>query len=381
MKTVYINEVASFLPNDAVANDDMDRLLGNETAAKKRIRHIILSRNGIQSRHYAIDPATGAFNYTNAALTAEAVRRLPQAAGQPLECLCCGTSSPDQSLPGHALMVQGELKMGPCETASFSGICGSGMSALKYAFLNVASSQSATAVATGSELSSIMFRFADQWSEEANPDELERQPGSQFHSQFLRWMLSDGAGAVWMSGAPNKNGLSLRVDWVDQVSYAHELEPCMYMDAAKDDAGQLTGWRRMVCDDKSDPRGPACLRLQQDVKLLNRFIVEYAVDRALRTMAARRELDVSRIDWFLPHYSSEYFRKPLFERLKQAGYEIPENKWFTNLSEKGNTGAASMYIMLEELFHSGRLKPGQKLLCFVPESGRFAFFYMMLTVV
>jgi 3-oxoacyl-[acyl-carrier-protein] synthase-3 len=36
---------------------------------------------------------------------------------------------------------------------------------------------------------------------------------------------------------------------------------------------------------------------------------------------------------------------------------------------------------LEEIFKSGRLKKGDKILCFIPESGRFSVGYMMLTVV
>ncbi|MBL7204012.1 MAG: hypothetical protein ISS63_06725 [Desulfobacteraceae bacterium] len=52
-----------------------------------------------------------------------------------------------------------------------------------------------------------------------------------------------------------------------------------------------------------------------------------------------------------------------------------------NLEEMGNTGAASIYIMLEELFHSGRLKKGERLFLIVPESGRFSICYAMLTVI
>jgi 3-oxoacyl-[acyl-carrier-protein] synthase-3 len=36
---------------------------------------------------------------------------------------------------------------------------------------------------------------------------------------------------------------------------------------------------------------------------------------------------------------------------------------------------------MEELFQSGQLKSGQKLLCFIPESGRFSVAYVLLTVV
>jgi hypothetical protein len=42
---------------------------------------------------------------------------------------------------------------------------------------------------------------------------------------------------------------------------------------------------------------------------------------------------------------------------------------------------ASIMAPLEELFNSGRLRPGEKLLCFIPESGRFSTAFMQLTVV
>ena len=59
---------------------------------------------------------------------------------------------------------------------------------------------------------------------------------------------------------------------------------------------------------------------------------------------------------------------------------MPKEKWFTNLSDVGNIGAGSIYIMLEELFNSGELKKGQKLLLMVPESARFSYAWVLLTV-
>ena len=43
--------------------------------------------------------------------------------------------------------------------------------------------------------------------------------------------------------------------------------------------------------------------------------------------------------------------------MEKGGAAISEEKWFSNLTSKGNTGAASIYIMLEELMYSGNLKP------------------------
>ena len=64
----------------------------------------------------------------------------------------------------------------------------------------------------------------------------------------------------------------------------------------------------------------------------------------------------------------------------KGGGEIADEKWFSNLTSKGNTGTASIFIMLDELMYSGKLKVGDKILCMVPESGRFITSFMQLTV-
>ena len=76
-----------------------------------------------------------------------------------------------------------------------------------------------------------------------------------------------------------------------------------------------------------------------------------------------------------------YFAKPIAQQLTDIGFEIEPAKWFTNLTTRGNTGSASPYIMLDELFHSGRILKGQKLLMFIPESGRFSSGFVYLEAV
>ncbi len=62
------------------------------------------------------------------------------------------------------------------------------------------------------------------------------------------------------------------------------------------------------------------------------------------------------------------------------GSHVPYEKWFVNLTSLGNVGAASAYLMVHELFKSGKLKKGERLLLLVPESSRFSYMYAMLTV-
>ena len=101
----------------------------------------------------------------------------------------------------------------------------------------------------------------------------------------------------------------------------------------------------------------------------------------LKAIVTERQLDVSTITYFLPHLSSQYFGPRIARELKSLELDIPLSKWFTNLAWVGNVGAASAYLMLEELFNSGKLKKGDTLLVMVPESARFNYGYILLTVV
>lgn len=380
--SVFITDIAIFLPNAPVRNEQMEEILGIVNQVPSRTRRIILRNNKIEQRYYALDPATGATTHTNAQLTAEAIRGLrpyPGFSPEQIECLSCGTSSPDQLMPGHASMVHGELGGAPLEAVSTIGVCLSGISALKYAWMSVASNQSQNAVATGSELASTFMRAAQM---KRIPTEklaaVEKNLSLTFEEDFLRWMLSDGAGAAFLQNQPATDGRSLRIDWIDIHSFANELEACMYAGANKLDDASLKGWREY---DNSAAIAEGVFNIKQDVKLLNAEIINTSAQRTIPRVVARRGLKANEVDWFLPHYSSDYFRQPLMDGLRAAGMDIPEERWFTNLTTKGNTGAASFYIMLEELFKSGQLKQGDRILAYIPESGRFSISYLHLTVV
>ncbi len=379
--SVYVTDMAEFLPGEPVGNDDMERVLGQVGPRPSRARRAVLRHNGIVSRHYAIDPETRTFTHSNASLTAEAVRGLADEhlALDDIDCLAAGTTIADQVAPNHGLMVQGELGLPAREVVATSGICLSGISAFKYAWMAVAMGQHERAVATGSELASPILR-AEHYSAELQQrsEAIEARPELAFEKDFLRWMLSDGAGAALIEAEPRADRLNLRIDWVDIVSFAGEMETCMYAGAVKADDGSLRGWPFMGDDERAHS---SAMAIKQDVKLLNEHVMDYTVYHAMCRIREKRGLERDDFDWFVPHFSSYYFRDPVYDRMRAAGMEMPWQRWFTNLATKGNTGAASIYIMLAELLHSGRLSPGQRLLCYVPESGRFSTAFMALTVV
>lgn len=380
MSAVYINAIAAFLPNAPVANQHMEAVLGQVGPQPSRARRTVLRSNGINNRYYAIDPVTGDTTHSNAQLTAEAIRKLSadNYAMAQIDCLVCGTTQADQVMPNHAVMVHGELGTPPCEVVATAGICIAGMTAMKYAYLGVAAGEFNHAVATGSETASAVMRgrlFQPELT--AQLEQLNKRPEIAFDKDFLRWMLSDGAGAVLLQPQPNANALSLQINWIFERSYANELDACMFSGAVKQADGRLKSWKECEPDEWLTD---SVFSVKQDVKQLNEHVVHYTLERPLAELIDKKQLKPEQIDYFLPHYSSNFFRDKVAAGLDAVGFGIPYERWFSNLTSKGNTGSASIYIMLDELFHSGRLKRGEKILCYVPESGRFSSSFMLLTV-
>lgn len=374
---VFINKIEKFLPNEPVSNDEMEQILGKINHTPSKSRRIILRNNGIRTRYYALDNQQRV-THNNAELTALAIQSLTGSdfSLNDIEVLSCGTSTPDLLLPSHAAMVHGLLKNRSVELNSASGVCCSGMNALKYGYLSVKSGNSKNAVCTGSERVSTWMMSDKFEAEIANLESLEQQPILSFKKDFLRWMLSDGAGAVLLENEA-KGTLSLEIMWMENYSYAHELETCMYAGGEKQQDGSVKAWSEYSVDEW---RNESVFSLKQDVKILDEFILKKGVE-SMRDAMEKHAITPDSITYFLPHISSVYFKDKLYAEFKEAGLEIAGTKWFLNLPEVGNVGAASIYLMLEELYHGGKLKKGDTVMLSVPESGRFSYAYAFLKVV
>jgi 3-oxoacyl-[acyl-carrier-protein] synthase-3 len=379
LNEVYITKTATYFPNNPISNDEMEDYLGYINGKPSKSRRIVLRNNGITNRYYALDK-NGKSTHTNAQLTALAVKNLfknnPQALKH-INLLSCGTSTPDQMMPSHGCMVHGWLpEIGSIEVVSPSGVCCAGMHALKYAYMAIKTGDAENAVATGSERMSSSL-VAHQYEDEIHRLEaLEENPYISFDKEFLRWMLSDGAAAFLLSNKKNEKGLSLKIEWLEGISYADHMEPCMYMGADKQADGTLKSYMEF---DHEEMNEKSVLSIKQDVKLLSENIVPYG-GKMLKRLFETKGITPDDITYYMPHMSSNFFKDKIYQEHVKNGIEIPYEKWFVNLSTVGNVGAASIYFMIDELFHSGKLKTGDKLLLLVPESSRFSYMYGLLTV-
>ncbi|UPK69188.1 beta-ketoacyl-ACP synthase III [Chitinophaga filiformis] len=378
MKEVYITRLSKFLPNEPVGNDEMESILGMVDGKPSRARLRILGNNKIKTRYYSLDKE-GKSTHSNAEMTAAAVNNLfdDKFPISKMQLLACGTTSPDQLLPNHAAMVHGLLKCQPVELIAATGACAAGMQAFKYAWMSIKCGNTSNAVSTGSEKFSSWMLAEKFQPETENLKQLEDNPIIAFEKDFLRWMLSDGASAALFQDKPNETGLSLRVDWVEIASYAHELETCMYAGSIKNEDGSTKGWIDMKPEEWAQH---SVFSFKQDTRLLGKNIVPSGA-KMWKELVERHNIDLDKLDYFLPHLSSEFFRFKIDEEITRLGVPIPQEKWFTNLTKVGNVGTASPYFMLEELMNNNMLKKGQTIVMMVPESARFSYAYAHLTVV
>ncbi len=344
MNDAYITGTGAFLPGDPVDNDQLaarDRANTPRAAARRRRA---LAANGIKTRHYAVDSG-GRTVMLNEELAAEAARRALADRGlapHQVSLLATGTTQGDLLVPGFAAMVHGRLGGGPMELLSAAGVCASGMAALRSAVSAVRLGEHRTAVAVGSEL--VSRSLGDGSGADDSAD-----------TTFLRYTLSDGAGAVVVEPRPRPDGLSLRVDWMHLVSHAH---------------------RHPVCMSAGLPLDGSVPRLRQDMSVLPALVDLGVAEFDALVKAGRIDPDTEHV---LCHYSAEHFRAKLMGRLAEAGYPPKQEHWFSNLETAGNTGAASIFVMLQAAMP--RIRRGDRVLLIVPESGRFTLAFAQLTCV
>lgn len=366
--SVYITSTGAFLPGEPITNADIENHLGLVDGKPSRLKQRILKSNGIQTRHYAIDNQQNTF-IRNSEMAARAIDQCLQdgyLGREQIALLCAATSQGDLVLPGFGSLVQAEAGLTDIELHTSHGICSSSLMALKTAYHNVLLGEHDNGLVVASEFASRLFKASRY--EAANSAKV-----LDFNTEFLRWMLSDGAGALLLESVPRHT--CFKIEWVKSFSHADAYPTCMSVGSPSNEDDTRT-WQDFNSYAEAEAAG--ALLLRQDVRLLDN-IVKLGVDGFLRIID-RGLITPQYVDHVLCHYSSDYFRGKIFEMLTMAGVAIPEEKWYTNLYTRGNTGCASLFIMLDEFRTSQDYHHGDKILCMVPESGRFNTAYMLLTV-
>jgi len=360
MNECYITSTGSYLPGGPIDNQDINQYLGH-VFGEGRVQNKILAVNGIERRHYALDkqqnPTHSIFELASKAVKdclAEHQSLLN------IDYLSAGTTHAPILAPGISSLVHDQLSKDKVidhslEINSNSGICSSGAQAIVNANRAVKSGESKAAICVGVEQSSDGLKskqFRTTYDIRAIVKDV--RTSKWFMSVFLRFMLSDGAGAFLLEGQPREQGLSLRVNWTYSRSFANQAPLCMQI--------------------QSRP-----MMLTQNVKILSKYMAPLSKEVVEGAMCAHGET-LDSYTMVLPHMSSYYF-EPSVKKIMTELSPNREVPYWTNLRTAGNTGAASIYIMLDEYLKTQPVKAGDRLLLFIPESGQFNYVLISLTVV
>ena len=360
MNNCYITSTGSYLPGEPVDNENIKEYLGT-VIGEGRVRSKILKANGIETRHYALDKKQ---NETHSLyeMAAEAVRNcLPQDKNHlHIDYLSAGTTHAPLLAPGVSSLLHDRLSKDKVishslEINSNSGICSSGAQAIVNAARAVKSGDAHSAICVGVEQSSVGLKSKAFRTTYDIPTIFRDVRASKwFMAVFLRFMLSDGAGAFLIEPQPGENSVSLKVDWTYSRSFANEAPLCM----------QING---------------TTMILSQDIKILAKYMAPLS-KKAVEGALCEHDETLDCYTVVLPHMSSYYFERSV----KKIMTELSPNRevpYWTNLRTAGNTGAASIFIMLDEYLKTQPVAIGDRILLFVPESGQFNYVLISLTVV
>ena len=360
MTDCYITSTGSYLPGEPVDNQSINQYLG-KVIGEAQVQRRILAANGIQTRHYALDKKQNA-THSLYELAAEAVKDcLPQDRNSlNINYLSAGTTHAPLLAPGLSSILHGQLSRDQVishslEINSNSGICTSGAQAFVNAVRAVKSGDADAAVCVGVEQSSVGLKSKAFRTTYDLPAILrDARKSKWFMSVFLRFMLSDGAGACLLEPQPIKQSHSLKVNWTYSRSFAHEAPLCMQIDGST-------------------------MILSQNIRILAKYMAPLSKKAVEGALCEHGETLVS-YSMVLPHMSSYHFEPAVKKILAELSpnREVP---YWTNLSTAGNTGAASIYIMLDEYLKTQPVNAGDRVLLFVPESGQFNFVLISLSAV
>ncbi len=358
---VFITQTGSFLPGQPIDNDHMHRFIG-EVPGEQEIKQQVLKMNGIRQRYYALMEDQSP-TYDVYELACEAVRNCvgPSRQDNPIGYLSAGSTHTPYSGPGissilHGMLAEEGLLNSAAEVNSNSGICTSSATALQNAYRAIKSGDHQSAVCIGAERPSEVLK-SSAFRGKYNTDDVagDIRQSEWFMSAFLRFMLSDGAGAALLEDCPADNGRSFEINWAFARSFAHIAPLCMTMDN-----------RRML--------------LSQNVDILSRHLFDCS--REFVGMAMKHFGDsFDSYTTVLPHLSSFFFQRRMERIMKEFLTRHTDNvPYWTNLATVGNTGAASIFVMLDEYARTQPYSPGDRILLFIPESGQFNFVLISLTV-
>lgn len=264
----------------------------------------ISSRTGIRNRHVAEEE-------TGAGMASEAAKRAlenAEVSADEIELIIVATCTADMQLPSTACMVQKEIGAKHAVAFDLSAACSGFLFALNTAHAYFTAGIYKKALIIGTEVLSKLVDWTDR-------------------STCV--LFGDGAGAA--------------------VVEASETGLEGFVQHADGDKGEV-----LICAGTNRTEGPAYIQMngQEVFKFAVKKVPE-CIQEVLEMTGTEKE----DIRWYLLHQANSRIIQSAAKRLKE-----PEEKFPMNMDQYGNTSAASIPILLDEMNRSGMLRKGDRLM-------------------
>lgn len=288
----------NFTPTKVIHNNDLSEFLDTSD-------EWILSRTGIKNRHIMTDET----------ITEMAVKASMNAINQSgisideIDLIICSTIQGDFLTPSLACLVQKEIGA-TCPAFDINAACSGFIYALDLA----------DAYFSRENINTILVVAAESMSQVVNWSDRETCV-----------LFGDGSGAAILQKG-------------------NSLMSIMLSAQGKVDPLNIPG---------NIGNSPFSNRTQPEVflKMSGQEIFRFAVtalSKNLQVAAEKAGINISEIDWIIPHQANTRLITSAANQLK-----LPLTKFLINIHEYGNTSSASIPIMLDEASRDGRIQPGQ----------------------
>ena len=294
------------LPETIVTNDDLVKRVDTSD-------EWIRERSGIRQRHFV----TEGEKTSDLALAASraALKDAGIDAGE-LDMVICCTTTPDETFPATATVVQARLGMTRGAAFDLQAVCSGFIYGLSVADNMIRGGQAKTVLVIGAE---SMSRLLD------------------FNDRTTCVLFGDGAGAVVLQAHHGKGDNTDQGILNTQLFSDGRLHDMLYVDG-----------------------GPSSTRTTGFLRMQGKEVFRHAVTNISAAISASADaagIPISDIDWFVPHQANQ---RILDGTAKKLG--IPAERVVSTVALHGNTSAASVPLALETAVRDGRIKKGDLVL-------------------
>jgi 3-oxoacyl-[acyl-carrier-protein] synthase III len=356
---VYICGSGSYLPGRQVAFDDIPRILGELEQAPDKIRKWIHRTHPVMRElldikyvHYAIDPETRAFTEDNITMAVAAAKKALDAAGlapSDIDLICYGSAHQDQ-MPTASVRIQEALGIETCDELSIHANCTSAYKALYLGHQLIKGGQNRNALILSANLASSELRA-----------EYYNQPLVDKESLFLRWFLSDGAGALVLSSHKrHRRNLRVETTYIESIggkrpSLMFNLRPALWLNPQQEyELGYHHLRQRfrnaLATSDFQEQDGSIFLK-------------------GFRRMMARSSVSLDDIRFFQINLPTRHIVDSIKQEFLQMG--IDDSVFYSKLDQLGYCGPPMAFICLDKIIREENLNQGDCIASFVTEVSKF----------